>query len=93
MAEAKAKVLALVSEGMPVQRAMTHLGKKPDTVRIWISRDKQFAQDLALAINNLLSSPDKIDTMGKKSRERVEKFFSWTKIAHQTVDFYQELLE
>jgi hypothetical protein len=47
MAEAKAKVLALVSEGMPVQRAMTHLGKKPDTVRIWISRDKQFAQDLA----------------------------------------------
>jgi hypothetical protein len=27
MAEAKAKVLALVSEGMPVQRAMTHLGK------------------------------------------------------------------
>ena len=47
MAEAKAKVLALVSEGMPVQRAMEQLGKKPDTVRIWISRDKQFAQDLA----------------------------------------------
>ena len=45
MAEAKAKVLALVSEGMPVQRAMEQLGKKPDTVRIWISRDKQFAQD------------------------------------------------
>lgn len=41
MAEAKAKVLALVSEGMPVQRAMEQLGKKPDTVRIWISRDKQ----------------------------------------------------
>ncbi len=37
MAEAKAKVLALVSEGMPVQRAMEQLGKKPDTVRIWIS--------------------------------------------------------
>jgi len=54
---------------------------------------EQFAQDLALAINSLLASPDKIDNMGKKSRERVEKFFSWTKIAHQTVEFYQELLE
>jgi uncharacterized protein YjcR len=52
MAEAKAKVLALVSEGMPVHRAMEQLGKKPDTVRIWVSRDKKFASDLVDAKEN-----------------------------------------
>lgn len=45
-AEAKLKVLALVAEGHSVQKAMQLCGKKPDTVRIWIMRDKQFAQAL-----------------------------------------------
>jgi hypothetical protein len=52
MAEAKAKVLALVSEGMSVHKAMESLGKKPDTVRIWMMRDKQFATDLTEAKEN-----------------------------------------
>ena len=52
MQEAKAKVLALVSEGMSVHKAMENLGKKPDTVRIWMMRDKQFAADLAEAKEN-----------------------------------------
>jgi len=46
MAGAKAKVLALVAEGHTPHRAMELSGKKPDTVRIWISRDKKFASDL-----------------------------------------------
>jgi hypothetical protein len=52
MAEAKAKVLALVAEGMSVHRAMEQLGKKPDTVRIWMMRDKEFAANLAEAKEN-----------------------------------------
>jgi starch synthase len=50
-----------------------------------------FSKDLANAINNLLSSPEKIKTMGAKSRERVEKYFSWKSIARQTLEFYKEL--
>ena len=47
MALAKAKVLALVSEGHSVHKAMELCNKKPDTVRIWCLRDKKFAADLA----------------------------------------------
>ena len=52
MADAKAKVLALVSEGMSVHKAMESMNKKPDTVRIWMMRDKQFAADLTEAKEN-----------------------------------------
>jgi glycogen synthase len=51
----------------------------------------KFSKDLANAINHLLSSPEKIKTMGTQSRERVEKHFSWKSIARQTLDFYKEL--
>lgn len=52
MQEAKAKVIALVSEGMPIHKAMQHLNRKPDTVRIWTMRDKQFAAALIAAKEN-----------------------------------------
>jgi starch synthase len=53
----------------------------------------QFSLDLAAAINALLSSPDKIQSMKIKSRQRVEKYFSWNNIARQTLNFYKELLQ
>lgn len=46
MAAAKAKLIALVAEGMPAQRAMVQIGYKEDTLRIWLSRDKVFARAL-----------------------------------------------
>jgi len=49
MVDAKAKVLALVAEGHSPHKAMELCGKKPDTVRIWMLRDKKFAADLAEA--------------------------------------------
>jgi len=52
---------------------------------------EKFSKDLANAINSLLSSPEKIKRMGAKSRERVEKHFSWKSIAQQTLEFYKEL--
>lgn len=49
----------------------------------------QFAYDLASAVNNLFSSPEKMREMGIKGRKRVEKYFSWTSIARQTLEFYR----
>ena len=49
MAAAKAKMIALVAEGMPAQKAMVQIGYKEDTLRIWMMRDKKFARDLEAA--------------------------------------------
>lgn len=52
----------------------------------------QFSRDLAAAVNVLLDDPDLRETMGKRARARVEQHFSWTSIARQTLEFYQELV-
>jgi starch synthase len=52
---------------------------------------EQFSKDLAAAVNSLFSSPDQIKFMGQKSRERVQKHFSWESIARKTLEFYKEL--
>ena len=65
---------------------------EPINTQSWEPRDpEKFSKDLANAINSLLSSPEKIKTMGAKSRERVEKHFRWKSIGHQTLEFYKEL--
>ena len=52
---------------------------------------EQFSRDLASAVNVLLDDKDLRLTMGEKARARVERDFSWTSIARQTLEFYQEL--
>ncbi len=54
---------------------------------------EQFALDLAAAINRLLDDPALLRSMGVRSRERVEHFFSWTSIARWTLDFYWDLIQ
>lgn len=54
---------------------------------------EQFSQDLASAVNGLLESPERIQAMGVKSRQRVETYFSWTSIAQRTLAFYQALVK
>ena len=49
LAEVKAKVLALVADGASTHQAMVAVGKKPDTIRQWMVRDKEFATALAQA--------------------------------------------
>jgi alpha-maltose-1-phosphate synthase len=51
-----------------------------------------FSKDLANAINSLLASQEKIERMAAKSRERVEKHFSWKSIAQKTLEFYKVLI-
>lgn len=52
---------------------------------------ERFSRDLAGAVNRLFRAPEEARRMGLKSRERVEKFFSWREIARQTVVFYEAL--
>ena len=47
--EAKEKVLMLVAEGMSLAKAMEKVGSKPDTARIWMYRDADFARKLEQA--------------------------------------------
>jgi len=54
---------------------------------------EKFARDLAKGINELLEDPEKCKRFGDAGRQRVEKIFSWTAIAHQTIDLYDRLIE
>jgi starch synthase len=54
---------------------------------------EKFARDLAARINQLMSDPEKCRQFGEAGRRRVEETFSWTAIAHQTIDLYRKLIE
>ena len=57
-------------------------------------RDPQrFARDLAVRIQALLKEPERSKRFGDSGRRRVEEIFSWTAIAHQTIDLYRQLIE
>jgi glycogen synthase len=53
---------------------------------------EQFSRDLAAAVNVLLDDPALRQSMAEKARLRVEREFSWTSIARQTLGFYEELV-
>ena len=54
---------------------------------------EQFARDLASRIHQLLSDPEQCRRFGDAGRRRVEDIFSWTAIAHQTIELYRSLIE
>jgi starch synthase len=54
---------------------------------------EQFARDLATRIDQLLRDPEKCRRFGDAGRQRVEDIFSWTAIAHQTIQLYEHLIE
>jgi starch synthase len=54
---------------------------------------EQFARDLAAAVNTLLDDPALRTDMAARARRRVEQQFSWTSIARQTLEFYEEVIE
>jgi len=51
----------------------------------------KFSRGLAEAVNSLLSSPDRIKTMGLEARAWVVKHFNWNITAQNTLRFYQEM--
>lgn len=52
-----------------------------------------FSRDLAAAINRVALDPELRERFGRNGRGRAEEHFSWTAIAHKTVDLYRSLLE
>lgn len=64
-----------------------------DPVTSFPSDPARFAKDLAARINELLKDPEKCKRFGDAGRQRVEDIFSWTAIAHQTIDLYKRLIE
>jgi glycogen synthase len=53
---------------------------------------EQFSRDLASAANALLRNPELRAVMGKKARARVERHFSWSSVAQQTLAFYGDVV-
>jgi glycosyltransferase involved in cell wall biosynthesis len=54
---------------------------------------KNNPNDLAIVMNELLSSPDLVEKMGEKAKYRVEKKYNWDVIAAQTESLYESLKE
>jgi len=54
---------------------------------------EKFARDLGGRITELFNDPEKCRRYGDAGRRRVEETFSWTAIAHQTIDLYQSLID
>jgi glycogen synthase len=54
---------------------------------------QQFSRDLAGAINRVALNPELRETFGRNGRKRVEDHFSWTAIAHKTLDLYRSLVK
>jgi glycosyltransferase involved in cell wall biosynthesis len=50
-----------------------------------------FSRGLAAAVNELLADDGRRAAMARKARARVEREFSWTNIARQTVAFYEDV--
>ena len=50
-----------------------------------------FARDLAGAINELMGDSNQCEKMGKAGRQRVIEEFSWSAIAKQTLDLYENV--
>lgn len=53
---------------------------------------EQFARNLAAAINQVALDPELRTRYGKNGRKRTEEQFSWTAIAHKTLDLYRSLM-
>jgi glycogen(starch) synthase len=48
--------------------------------------------DIAWGINSLLDDMEKARRMGKRGRRRVEKYFTWDKIAECTSRIYEDVI-
>jgi len=54
---------------------------------------EQFSRELAEAVNRLISDPDLRGAMARAARTRVERQFSWTSIARQTLEWYERIIQ
>lgn len=50
------------------------------------------SSDIAWGINILLDDMERAKEMGKRARKRVEKYFTWDKIAKYTIGLYEDVI-
>jgi starch synthase len=53
---------------------------------------EQYVADLAAALTDAVSDPDRARTFGEAGRRRAEESFSWGSIATRTMDLYSSLV-
>ena len=58
-------------------------------IKIPIGNREAIEDDLRRAIEELASSPEKLETMGRRARERVNNCFTWQRKAEQIVEIYE----
>jgi glycogen synthase len=90
-------VVASAVGGIPevVEHGETGLLVTPETtsaVEVEPRHPEQFSRDLAAAVNTLLGDASLRARMARQARARVEREFSWTSIARQTLAFYEEVI-
>jgi alpha-maltose-1-phosphate synthase len=90
-------VVASAVGGIPevVEHGETGLLVTPEAIsatEVEPRNPEQFSRDLAAAVNVLLDDAATRASMAAKARDRVERQFSWTSIARQTLEFYEELI-
>jgi starch synthase len=68
---------------VPFERGRDQFGSPRDA--------KQFAKDLAQAINGLIADPARARSFGQAGRRRVLEHFSWSAIATRTAALYRSL--
>jgi starch synthase len=48
--------------------------------------------DIAWGIKEVLKDPQRARTWGENGRKRVSEYFTWKKVAEQTLEVYESLL-
>jgi starch synthase len=86
VATATGGIPEVVSDGstgllVPIEQAADGTGTPVDPDR--------FVADLSRALNALVSDPARAQAMGKSGRQRALDHFSWSAIAHQTLEVYR----
>jgi alpha-maltose-1-phosphate synthase len=64
-----------------------------DPVTSFPRNPETFARDLAVRIQAMLKDPERCKRFGDAGRKRVEEVFSWTAIAQQTIQLYEQLVK
>lgn len=54
--------------------------------------EDRYVADLAAALNEVVANPELAKQYGQAGRERVEREFTWTQIAEQTIELYREII-
>jgi starch synthase len=52
----------------------------------------RFVADLAVAVNDVLGSPERAASLGRAGRQRAVEHFSWAAIAERTIEVYRSVL-